>query len=70
MTGSPEREVGARQIVAAFGSYAEWSPSGEGVRIFCLARPLARAVTGDGIELYTAGRYLTVTGHVLTEGGA
>lgn len=64
VTDSPERMEWARQIVAEFGSYTEWSPSGEGLRIFGFAKPLPRGINRDGIELYTSGRYLTVTGHV------
>jgi primase-polymerase (primpol)-like protein len=56
-------------VLANFaGTYAEWSPSGEGIRIFCRAKPMAAGVNVDGVEVYTSGRYLTVTGHVLAEG--
>lgn len=65
VTADATRWDRAQQIVTEFGSYAEWSPSRKGLRIFCLARPLAKGVSQDGVELYTAGRYLTVTGHVL-----
>jgi primase-polymerase (primpol)-like protein len=50
-------------------AYVEWSPSGRGIRIFGYARPLPkglrRNVDGISVELYSAGRYLTVTGHAL-----
>lgn len=58
-----KRREKASRIVAEFGSYAEWSPSAEGLRIFCLAKPLPKGITRDGIELYTSGRYLTVRCH-------
>lgn len=62
---TPERLAHALRIVADFGSYAEWSPSGEGLRIFGLAKPLPKGVVSrDGVELYTSGRYLTVTGRL------
>lgn len=64
VTATPERRERALRIVAEFGSYTEWSPSGEGLRIFGFAKPLPKGISRDGIELYTSGRYLTVTGHV------
>lgn len=62
---SKEVERRAADIVRGFDAYTELSPSGRGLRIFCLARPLATGVSHDGVELYTSGRYLTVTGHVV-----
>jgi primase-polymerase (primpol)-like protein len=55
----------AAALVADFASYAELSPSGHGVRIFCVA-----VLPDDGhkrgeLELYQRGRYLTVTGRRL-----
>jgi primase-polymerase (primpol)-like protein len=46
-------------------SYTELSPSGTGVRIFVYGKlpPIGRK-TGD-IEVYEAGRYLTITGNHL-----
>lgn len=51
----------ARALVNRFGSYAESSPSGRGVHI------LVRGVLPDGarrngVEVYSSGRYFTVTG--------
>ncbi len=51
------------------GTYAEISPSGTGIRVFCVAtKPGGRCKTGTR-EMYdqTGGRFLTVTGH--TYGG-
>jgi primase-polymerase (primpol)-like protein len=51
--------------------YMEWSPSGRGIRVFGRATPLPKGLRGrlDGVnvELYSTGRYLTVTGHVLRD---
>lgn len=64
----------AREIVLAFGTYAEVSPSETGVKLFCLGKlPFATGkrisvnvdAMGDkqpGIELYDHGRYFAVTG--------
>jgi putative DNA primase/helicase len=69
IAGDPERIARAKEIIKAIGSYTEISPSGKGVRIFLLAKPLSRSVAHDGLEFYAGiGRYLTVTGHVV--GGA
>jgi hypothetical protein len=48
------------------GTYAEWSPSGNGVRAFGRGSlPEDRGRKNDEIEIYNKGRFLTVTGHVL-----
>lgn len=45
------------------GIYGEVSPSGKGVRMFALSREHIRGGNvGDGRELYSAGRFVTVTG--------
>lgn len=45
-------------------TYAEISPSGEGVRLFMLGKYDGGVIKNDalGVEVYTWGRYLTVTG--------
>lgn len=58
----------AKGIVQAFGTYAEFSPSGTGVKLFFRGRKptdkcTSRALEGIGkIEVYQTGRYFTVTG--------
>ncbi|MGI8485992.1 MAG: hypothetical protein ACR2OU_17240 [Thermomicrobiales bacterium] len=60
----------AQEIIDRFGSYAELSPSGTGVHIWCTG------VLPDGkkggrkgnVEMYSAGRFMTVTGRPI--GGA
>lgn len=63
--GNPERERLAKTIIQNINSYAELSPSGIGYRIFLRASPLRSGINRNGVELYTSGRYLTVTGHTL-----
>jgi putative DNA primase/helicase len=60
-------EPWAAEIVHKVGSYAEISPSGEGIRIFVLGR-LPGGIDGrkrGKVEMYASGRYLTVTGNAL-----
>lgn len=53
--------------------YTELSPSGTGLRAFGAAESIAKGVNGKvnglSVELYSAGRYLTLTGHCITPGG-
>ncbi len=60
----------ARSIVDALGSYAEYSPSGTGVKVFtrgakpAWARCRSKFLPGlKEIEIYDASRFFTVTGH-------
>jgi hypothetical protein len=57
-----EIEAWARREVSRFNSYTERTPSGTGLRIFVLARPLARGRKSGHREIYCRVRYLTVTG--------
>jgi hypothetical protein len=60
-------EQWAIDIIQKMKSYSEFSPSGEGVRIF-VKGTLPNGIAGKkkgNIEIYSAGRYLTVTGHRL-----
>ena len=68
VTDDAGRRVRARRIIDELQSYAEWSPSGTGVRIFCLAQPLQHGINRAGVELYTSKRFLTVTGRRLGVG--
>ena len=66
--GKPESE--AMELLAELGAaYIEFSPSGNGLRAFGFAPNLSQGVKGKvgrlSVELYTTGRYLTVTGHVI-----
>ncbi|MCB4821170.1 AAA family ATPase [Roseicella aerolata] len=57
----------AKEWIKRVGTYWEKSPSNTGIRLFCYARPLPSGIAAGGAELYTAGRYLTVTGHGVGE---
>lgn len=69
--GDAAQQARADDIIRRFqpyGAYIELSPSGNGYRIFCRARPVVVSKSSGGVEMYTNGRYLTVTGN--TVGGA
>ncbi|NMC34132.1 MAG: hypothetical protein GYA36_16985, partial [Veillonellaceae bacterium] len=52
----------AREILDDLNTYCEISPSGKGVKAFCLGDiPEAGSKRGD-LEIYKSGRYFTVTG--------
>ncbi len=56
----------AVEILKALNSYAEHSPSGTGIHILCKGN-IARAckISKIGLEIYTKGRFFTVTGNRL-----
>jgi len=58
----------AAEIVGYGETYAEISPSGEGIRLFMRGK-VAKAMKDDakGIEVYGTGRYLTVTGQQIPD---
>jgi KaiC/GvpD/RAD55 family RecA-like ATPase len=69
----------AWKLIERFGSYAEISPSGRGVKIIVRAKKpgekckkpgfeWADGATGQ-IEMYDTGRYFTVTGNLLPDAG-
>ena len=58
----PTREQ-AKQLVEEVASYTEQSPSGGGLRIFCLSRHRPRSGQTTFGEMYSEKRFLTVTGH-------
>jgi replicative DNA helicase len=79
LDGCRDKETGkvadwAREIILAFGTYAEMSPTETGVKLFCLGKsPFDRGrrltVKAEkicdkepGIEVYDRGRYFAVTG--------
>ena len=68
-----EVEPWANQVLQKFsGCYAERSPGGDGIRIFCRgkARRCGKGGPANRLEVYdrTSPRYLTVTGHRMGEG--
>jgi len=56
----------ASEILEALASYSEVSPSGAGVKVWVRA-DLARSYVKPGVEVYSRGRYFTVTGQILTQ---
>jgi len=67
--GKPSLE--AQELLSHIGpTYVEISPSGEGIRAFAFAKPLAKGLKanlrGVSVELYSNLRYLTVTGHSIS----
>lgn len=60
----------AEDVLSHFPSYTEMSPSGKGLKIFCQGKPnLTRGrrlnipgKEGAHLEIYSSGRYFTVTG--------
>jgi primase-polymerase (primpol)-like protein len=73
-------EIGAwaHEIINAFSSYAEVSPSGTGVKILALVDPSTRLIGGKRViqtaagtehpkqvEVYVDGRFFTITGQIL-----
>jgi putative DNA primase/helicase len=57
-------EEQAQSWIKRFNSYAERSPSGEGFHIICKAE-VPRGTKRDEGELYSSGRFFTVTGDVV-----
>jgi hypothetical protein len=55
--------AGVNQIWQSMGCpYIETSPSGRGVRIFCLTKQTVPNRNQNGYEVYSSKRFLTVTG--------
>lgn len=67
----------AVNIIVSIASYAEVSPSGTGVKIFCRADPVPRIAANKrtlgrtngtkapAVEIYISGRYFCLTGQIL-----
>jgi hypothetical protein len=52
----------AEERIRRIGSYTERSVSGSGLHILVRALPLVSGITHGGVEMYTSGRYFTMTG--------
>ena len=52
----------AQDIIDRFDSYTEWSPSGMGIHIIIKAQLPGKGRRKGSIEMYSEGRYFTVTG--------
>jgi putative DNA primase/helicase len=55
----------AKERIKRLRSYTELSVSGSGLHVIVKARPLASGIAHDGVEMYTSGRYFTMTGAAL-----
>jgi hypothetical protein len=53
--------------VKRLGSYAEASVSGTGVHVIVKAQPLKSGIAHNGIEMYTGGRFFTMTGRTVAD---
>ena len=63
----PSVTAEASEVISAFHSYTEFSPSGTGIHIIVHGNVTGGRKVGN-IEMYSAGRYFTVTGHDLPTG--
>jgi len=57
-----ERSIQTAAWKDSIGSYAETSVSGSGAHVILKALPLASGISHNGVELYTSGRFFTMTG--------
>jgi primase-polymerase (primpol)-like protein len=65
-TNEGDLEPWAAAIVERLHSFTEWSPSGEGLHILVKASlPECAGRRTSGIEIYSSGRYFTITGNQL-----
>lgn len=55
----------AQERIKRLGSYTEQSVSGGGFHVIVKARALASGIAHGGVEMYTSGRYFTMTGQAL-----
>ncbi len=55
-----------RSFMDILKTYTEKSPSGTGIRAFALGTPPGDRTKSGPYEVYSKGRYLTVTGHFVT----
>ena len=55
----------AKKRIKRLGSYTELSVSGGGLHVILKARPLKSGIAHDGVEMYTSGRFFTMTGAAL-----
>ncbi len=67
-TAPGDLEAHATDLVQRLHSYSEWSPSGKGLHVLVKAcLPASGGRRNKGIEIYSSGRYFTMTGDHLEE---
>ena len=66
---TPAVRAWLEEMIAVCPGYAEKSPSGDGARVFVQGTYKAGS-RKDGVEIYTSGRFLRVTGNTITERNA
>jgi primase-polymerase (primpol)-like protein len=54
----------AKEIIETLDSYTEFSPSGKGFHILCRGAIPAGGRRKDNVEMYSSGRFFTVTGNI------
>lgn len=59
----------AAEHIGRLDSYTEFSVSGSGLHVIAKARSLPRGVARPGVELYTGGRFFTMTGRQVGTSG-
>ena len=60
----------SHEIISQVDTYTEISPSGAGIRFICKAVNLPKGLKNPRLELYSSGRYVTITGHIIDDIGA
>jgi putative DNA primase/helicase len=55
----------AEERIRRLSSYTELSVSGGGLHVIVKAWPLKSGIAHDGVEMYTSGRFFTMTGETL-----
>ena len=56
-----------KRIFAAFGTYAEISPSGQGLHLIARGKLAGQGRRRNAIEIYDTARYMTMTGNTFAE---
>jgi hypothetical protein len=57
-----------REVFDRFaGTYSEFSPSGKGLHIICVGASPGKGRRRHAVELYSTGRFMTMTGNVYTD---
>lgn len=63
--GVEVRDLVVNEVLTTLNSYAEISPSGQGIHVICLGKKPEGACRKANFECYDKGRFFTVTGDVI-----